>query len=96
MCRDIWAAVTPSLAETGRIVTAAGAIMIVVFASFALRDERVATLVGIGLAVAVVIDAFVIRAALLPVLMHMFGAAIWRLPPRLDQAVPRVWGQVSG
>ncbi len=88
--RDNRAAVTLGLARTGRVVTAAGAIMILVFASFALVDDRLLKMSGLGLALAIVIDAFVIRPVLVPALMHVFGPANWWLPSRLDQVIPRV------
>ncbi|WP_239313711.1 MMPL family transporter, partial [Frankia sp. Cj3] len=77
-------------AETGRVITAAGAIMTLVFASFTLADDRVIKLFGLGLAVAVLIDAFVVRALLVPALMHLFGPANWWLPRWLDHLLPSV------
>jgi RND superfamily putative drug exporter len=88
--RDNRVAVTVGLAETGHVVTAAGAIMTLVFASFALQDDRAFQLFGLGLALAVVIDAFAVRTALVPALMHVFGHANWWLPHRLDRVIPRV------
>jgi RND superfamily putative drug exporter len=88
--RDNRAAVTSGLARTGRVVTTAGAIMILVFASFTLSDARLTKIFGLGLALAIVIDAFVIRPVLVPALMHVFGRANWWLPSRLDRLIPRV------
>jgi putative drug exporter of the RND superfamily len=88
--RDNRAAVTLGQGETGRVVIAAGAIMSLVFASFILGDERVIKLFGLGLAVAIAIDAFFIRMVLVPALMHVFGKANWWLPGWLDRVLPRV------
>ncbi len=88
--RDNRIAVSLGQAETGRVITAAGAIMTLVFASFVLGDDRVIKLFGLGLAVAVLIDAFVVRALLVPALMHLFGKANWWLPSWLDRVLPRV------
>jgi RND superfamily putative drug exporter len=86
--RDNRIAVSLGQAETGRVITAAGAIMTLVFASFTLADDRVIKLFGLGLAVAVLIDAFVVRALLVPALMHLFGPANWWLPRWLDRVLP--------
>ncbi|MDT3438906.1 MULTISPECIES: MMPL family transporter [unclassified Pseudofrankia] len=88
--RDNRLAVSLGQAETGRVISAAGAIMTLVFASFVLGDERVLKLFGLGLAMAVLIDAFVIRTVLVPALMHIFGKANWWLPRALDRRLPRL------
>ncbi|WP_242424125.1 MMPL family transporter, partial [Frankia sp. EI5c] len=88
--RDNRVAVSLGQAETGRVVSAAGAIMTLVFASFILGDERVIKLFGLGLALAIAIDAFVIRTILVPALMHLFGRANWWLPSGLDRILPRL------
>ena len=72
------------------MITAAAAIMIVVFASFALGDDRVIKLFGIGLASAVFIDAVIIRCLLLPAVMEILGRRAWWLPAWLDQRLPRL------
>ena len=64
--------------------------MILVFASFALGDNIVIKQFGIGLAAAILIDAFIVRTVLVPALMHMFGRANWWLPAWLDQALPHL------
>jgi putative drug exporter of the RND superfamily len=74
--------------ETGRVITAAALIMIFVFGAFVLQGERVIAEFGLGLAVAVAIDAFVIRTVLVPALMHLFGSANWWLPGWLDRILP--------
>ena len=83
-------AVTMGQAETGRVITAAALIMIFVFASFVLGGSIIIKQFGIGLAGAIIIDAFVIRTVLVPALMHMIGRANWWLPGWLDRIVPRL------
>jgi RND superfamily putative drug exporter len=82
--------VTVGQAATGRVITAAAAIMILVFASFALGSNAVIKQFGIGLAGAIVVDAFIIRTVLVPALMHLFGAANWWLPGWLDRILPHL------
>jgi RND superfamily putative drug exporter len=77
-------------AETGGIITAAAIIMISVFGGFILGDNRVVKLIGIGLAGAIFIDAFILRTVLVPALMHLFGKANWYYPKWLDRITPRV------
>ncbi|MGA2519608.1 MAG: MMPL family transporter [Acidimicrobiales bacterium] len=82
-------AVTRGQAETGRVITAAGLIMILVFLSFSLiNNALVIQEFGIGFAVAIVIDAFVVRTILVPSLMHLLGARNWWLPSWLDRRLP--------
>ncbi|ETA01597.1 putative RND superfamily drug exporter [Frankia sp. CcI6] len=88
--RDNRIAVSLGQAETGRVISAAGAIMILVFASFILGDERVIKLMGLGLSTAILIDAFIIRTVLVPSLMHIFGTANWWVPAWLDRVLPRI------
>jgi RND superfamily putative drug exporter len=88
--RDNNAAVTLGQAATGRVITAAAAIMILIFGSFALGDSVIIKQFGIGLAGAILIDAFVVRTVLVPSLMHMFGKANWWLPSWLDRALPHL------
>jgi RND superfamily putative drug exporter len=83
-------AITVGQAETGGIITAAGFIMITVFGGFILGDNRVVKLIGIGLASAIFIDAFILRTVLVPSLMHLFGRANWWYPKWLDKITPRV------
>jgi putative drug exporter of the RND superfamily len=83
-------AVTRGQAATGRVITAAAMIMILVFASFALGDSVVIKQFGIGLAGAILIDAFIVRTVLVPALMHLFGRANWWLPGWLDRILPHL------
>ena len=83
-------AVTQGQAETGRVITAAALIMILVFLSFLLGGNIIIQQFGIGLAGAIIIDAFVIRTVLVPALMHLIGPANWWLPKWLAGVLPRV------
>jgi putative drug exporter of the RND superfamily len=87
--RDNSRAVTRGQAETGRVITAAGLIMILVFLSFSLiNNALVIQEFGIGFAVAIAIDAFIVRTVLVPSLMHVLGDRNWWLPSRLDRWLP--------
>jgi RND superfamily putative drug exporter len=83
-------AITVGQAETGGIITAAGLIMISVFASFILGDARVIKLFGIGLASAIFVDAFLVRTMLVPALMHLIGRANWWYPKALERFTPKI------
>ena len=87
---DAHESVARGLQTTGRVITAAASIMIVVFASFALGDDRVIKLFGIGLASAVFFDAVIIRCLLVPALMEIFGERAWWLPSWLNRRLPRL------
>jgi RND superfamily putative drug exporter len=88
--RDNQAAVTLGQAATGRVITAAASIMILIFASFALGDQVIIKQFGIGLAGAILIDAFIVRTVLVPSVMHLLGRANWWLPAWLDRAIPHL------
>ncbi len=88
--RDASRAVTVGQSATGRVITAAATIMILVFASFALGNNVVIKQFGIGLAGAIFVDAFVIRTVLVPSVMHMLGKSNWWLPAWLDKAIPHL------
>jgi RND superfamily putative drug exporter len=88
--RDNRAAVTHGLAATGRTITAAAAIMVLVFGAFILGGERIIELFGIGLASAVLLDALVVRSVLVPSLMMMFGERNWWIPHWLDRLLPHL------
>ncbi|MEV0895210.1 MMPL family transporter [Actinoplanes sp. NPDC049802] len=87
--RDNARAVITGQVETGRVITAAGAIMVLVFLSFTAGD-RAMMLFGIGLGVTVLFDAFVIRTMLMPALMHLCGPTTWWMPRGLDRILPRL------
>jgi RND superfamily putative drug exporter len=88
--QDATRSVTRGLALTGRVITAAAAIMVTVFASFMLGDERVIKLFGLGLASAVFIDAVIIRSVLVPAVMQLLGRRAWWLPSWLDRILPKL------
>jgi RND superfamily putative drug exporter len=90
MRHDASLAVTRGLALTGRVITAAAAIMITVFASFMIGEDRIIKLFGLGLAAAIFIDAVIIRSVLVPALMQLFGRRAWWLPGWLDRILPRL------
>jgi RND superfamily putative drug exporter len=85
---DASASVTRGLALTGRVITAAAAIMVTVFASFMIGEDRIIKLFGLGLASAVFIDAVIIRSILVPAIMQLFGKSAWWLPAWLDRILP--------
>ena len=85
---DASAAVGDGIAFTGRVITAAAAIMICVFLSFMLGNQRTIKEFGFGLAFAVFLDALVVRCVLLPAVLELLGPRTWRLPRRLDARLP--------
>jgi putative drug exporter of the RND superfamily len=86
--RDSQAAVTDGLAATARVITAAAGIMVCVFASFALSDERPLRIFGLGMATAVFVDATIVRLVLVPSIMQILGRAAWWMPRWLDRLLP--------
>jgi len=89
-------AVADGLAGTARVITAAAAIMVCVFASFVINDPlHVLKVFGFGMAVAVLIDATLVRMVLVPSVMELLGAANWWMPRRLDQIVPALGAEVE-
>jgi RND superfamily putative drug exporter len=87
---DNGTAVADGLARTARVITAAAAIMFCVFASFVIGDVRVLKVFGLGLAVAVLIDATIVRLVLVPATMELLGKANWWFPKWLDRIVPHL------
>jgi putative drug exporter of the RND superfamily len=88
--KDASQAVTRGLALTGRVITAAAAIMVTVFASFMLGEDRIIKLFGLGLASAVFIDAVIIRSVLVPAIMQLLGKRAWYFPDWLDRISPKL------
>ena len=80
---------------TGRVITAAAAIMVCVFGSFVLGDVRALKLFGLGLAVAVFVDATVVRCVLVPATMELLGRANWWLPRTIDRFLPTLGVEVE-
>jgi putative drug exporter of the RND superfamily len=89
-------AVADGLASTARVITAAAAIMVCVFLSFVINDPlRVLDVFGLGLAVAVLIDATLVRMVLVPSVMQVLGRANWWMPAWLDRVVPTLGVEVE-
>jgi RND superfamily putative drug exporter len=87
---DASAAVADGIAFTGRVITAAAAIMVCVFLSFMLGNERTIKEFGFGLAAAIFLDALVVRCVLLPAVLELLGPSTWRLPRWLDTRLPHI------
>jgi RND superfamily putative drug exporter len=83
-------AVRNGLAATGKTITAAALIMILVFGSFIFGGERVIKEFGLGLAAGILIDAVVIRMAIVPALMLLIGKSNWWFPRWLDRSLPHI------
>jgi RND superfamily putative drug exporter len=83
-------AVADGLAKTAKVITAAAAIMVVVFGSFVFEDDRTGKLFGIGFALAVLLDATIIRMLLVPATMELLGDKNWWTPAWLDRIIPRL------
>jgi RND superfamily putative drug exporter len=83
-------AVIEGLSSTARVITAAAAIMVAVFASFMTADLRQVQVMGFGLAVAVLVDATIIRMVLVPASMELLGDRNWWLPRFIDARLPHV------
>jgi RND superfamily putative drug exporter len=88
--RDASRAVADGIAYTGRVISAAAAIMICVFLSFMLGDQRSVKEFGFGLAAAVFLDAIVVRCVLLPAVLEILGPRTWWLPAWIDRRLPRI------
>ncbi|MFD9191133.1 MMPL family transporter [Streptomyces phaeochromogenes] len=88
--KDHSLAVREGLATTGKVITAAGAIMIVVFGAFMLSADRMLQQFGLGLAVAILVDALVIRCLIVPAVMQLLGKRAWWLPAPLARRLPKV------
>jgi len=87
---DSRTSVADGLASTARVITAAAAIMVVVFGSFLGESDRVVKLFGLGLSMAVLIDATIVRLLLVPATMELLGDRNWWIPRWLDRILPRV------
>ncbi|SEF18897.1 MMPL family transporter [Jiangella alba] len=87
---DDAAAVREGLAHTGAVITAAGLIMILVFGAFMLSPQRLLQQVGFGMAVAIFVDAVIIRCLVVPAAMQLMGRRAWWLPSALARRLPRL------
>ena len=87
---DTRRAVADGLAKTARVITAAAAIMVVVFLSFVTSPEVFLKLFGIGLAAAILLDATVVRMVLVPAVMQLLDRRNWWIPGWLERVLPRL------
>jgi putative drug exporter of the RND superfamily len=87
---DASRAVVEGLANTGRVITSAAAIMVCVFTSFVLNGNPLVKEFGVGLAVAIAIDATLVRCLLVPSVMVLLGKRAWWMPRWLDRIVPKI------
>jgi putative drug exporter of the RND superfamily len=87
---DARRAVVEGLANTGRVITSAAAIMVCVFTSFVLNGDPLVKEFGVGLAVAIAIDSTLVRCLLVPAVMVLLGDRAWWLPGWMDRLLPRV------
>lgn len=83
-------AVVDGFRNSARVVAAAAAIMIAVFAAFIAQDDAIIKMMGFALAVAVAFDAFFVRMTFIPALMYLMGEKAWWLPKWLDKILPNV------
>ena len=87
---DNTTAVADGVAATARVITAAALIMVCVFGAFVLGDDRQLKLFGLGMAVAVFLDATIVRMVLVPATMELLGARNWWMPAWLDRLLPKI------
>jgi len=87
---DTRRAVADGLAKTARVITAAAAIMVVVFLAFLAAPDTFLKLFGIGLASAIFLDATVVRMVLVPAVMQLLGSRNWWIPDWLERILPRL------
>jgi RND superfamily putative drug exporter len=90
MTGDTGTAVADGLAKTARLITAAAAIMVCVAGGFVFSAERAVQMFGLGLAVAIFVDAAIVRSLLVPAAMELLGERNWWLPRWLDRILPRI------
>ncbi|MHC0433669.1 MMPL family transporter [Streptomyces sp. O3] len=88
--RNASTAVREGLAHTGSVVVAAGAIMVAVFGAFILSGDRMLQQFGFGMAVAIFVDAIVIRCLIVPAVLQLMGERAWWIPAGLDRILPKV------
>jgi putative drug exporter of the RND superfamily len=92
---DVQHALVEGLAGTGRVINAAAGVMVVVYLTFALSGPIAPREMGVILAVAVLLDAALIRLLLQPVVLRLLGARAWWMPAWLDRLVPAIAGSVA-
>jgi RND superfamily putative drug exporter len=87
---DARGAVRNGVGAIGKVIVAAGIIMGVVFWAFVLGDDRTVKAFGVGLGVAILVDALIVRMTLVPAIMHLLGEKAWYMPRWLDRVLPRL------
>ncbi len=87
---DATSAIREGLGHTGRVITAAAAVMVAVFGAFAISGNRTLELFGVMMASAVFLDAVVIRMIMLPAVLQLLGRRTWKFPLGLDRRLPRL------
>jgi hypothetical protein len=85
---DASEAVVDGLAQTGKVITSAALVMVCVFSSFVLNGDPIVKEFGIGLSVAIAVDATIVRCLLVPAVMELLGKRAWWLPHWLDRILP--------
>ena len=88
--RDASAAVRAGTANTGRVITAAAAVMVAVFSAFAGNGDRVLAVFGLAMASAVFLDAVVVRMLLVPATLELLGRHAWALPVSIERLLPKL------
>jgi RND superfamily putative drug exporter len=88
--RDAHRSVALGIGSTARVITTAAAIMVLVFASFVLNDQIAVKMLATGMAVAVLVDASVVRMILVPAIMSLLGARAWWMPGWLEPVLPQL------
>ncbi|WP_053207716.1 MMPL family transporter [Jiangella muralis] len=88
--KDPSRAIREGLAHTGGVITAAASIMIVIFAAFVLSPQRLLQQTGFAFAVAIFVDAVIIRCMIVPAVMQLLGRRAWWLPAPLARVLPKV------
>jgi len=88
--RDNSEAITTGLASTGRVITAAAAIMVVIFAAIIPSEQVFIKIFGVGMVAAILVDATIIRMLLVPQVMHLLGRRNWWLPRGLERRLPHL------
>jgi RND superfamily putative drug exporter len=83
-------AIVDGVNGVGRVIMAAAVIMGVVFSAFILTDDRTVKSFGLGLAVAILVDALLVRMLLVPAILHLLGKRAWYMPRWLDRVLPRL------
>jgi RND superfamily putative drug exporter len=87
---DATSAIREGLGHTGRVITAAAAVMVAVFGAFAISGNRTLELFGVMMASAVFLDAVVVRMIMLPAVLQLLGRRTWKFPLGLDRRLPRL------